>query len=814
MLRWKRLHSVITPSTRDEANFTVTGVKLTLPEIAKDLSIISAEDLYLRDEVQDGDNWHQDSPSQAFVTFVNGAPANQRGNSAITEDSVQCQPSTSNEMYSTRAILEHFNPFKYRFPVGNVRNRPSTSHELHRFRAKPEHCNPVTFRSPVDNVQNRGRTSHELHRTRANSEHSNTDLPAMNIHPQRSDEIYVKVQKPRETNRRVCRSQTALPVRNFTQKRSTLRAPLSRQSRSSAASLPPAPPPSTTPSKSANFNRSSTAPYSEGNTVGISLPPTVVEKTTGEDRPSASLALGGPGGDESCDSTRLDAQSDKDSSTLSKARTHSRHGSTSSINTDLSVHSKTSSAYFIENIYAQHERKKFGVRWDTDSLTSKAESGGNCSEGNESSIVNGAENTHTTDQTHPEVIPRPLTPLLSTIKETELVETVSRIVTDGDNVISQIQVQEEDTLNKNSNSLPDVTKTVVTRKPLPKKVKKERKPLKKSAQKPKILTPPASPSPTPSDRKLSIHAVISIVETEEKESSFDTELPPVVIPDIPLPSIHEGTPEPKLKIKNQMALPPTSNPKRSVRHRKASLKQSSYAEERMRLELAEKRRKKQQILLERLKMRTYPQPQEECTQIEKDSGPRFEDYDFLAKYCIFDRGSHHSFKEAFQSVDPDNPWLSGQQVIRALKSLNTKLSEVEDEYLRRILELMGYDVSTGADFKLFSVIAALSKRISALDDWMKDLIGKIDFASLEMKMDLWKALWECSVDTESNTVSLDQLCVELQAGGISREHQFDVRRKLGHLTSLDLLDFLSYIPLFVIIHESVVKNPFSNRREK
>lgn len=67
------------------------------------------------------------------------------------------------------------------------------------------------------------------------------------------------------------------------------------------------------------------------------------------------------------------------------------------------------------------------------------------------------------------------------------------------------------------------------------------------------------------------------------------------------------------------------------------------------------------------------------------------------------------------------------------------------------------------------------------------------------------------MDTESNTVSLDQLCVELQAGGISRKHQIDVRKKLGHLTSLDLLDFLTYIPLFVIIHESVVENPLSNK---
>lgn len=66
--------------------------------------------------------------------------------------------------------------------------------------------------------------------------------------------------------------------------------------------------------------------------------------------PALAVAHGGPGGDESGACTHLDAQSDKDSSVLSKPHTHSRHGSTSSINTDLSVHSKTSSAYFMENI--------------------------------------------------------------------------------------------------------------------------------------------------------------------------------------------------------------------------------------------------------------------------------------------------------------------------------------------------------------------------------------------------------------------------------------------------------------------------------
>lgn len=75
-------------------------------------------------------------------------------------------------------------------------------------------------------------------------------------------------------------------------------------------------------------------------------------------------------------------------------------------------------------------------------------------------------------------------------------------------------------------------------------------------------------------------------------------------------------------------------------------------------------------------------------------------------------------------------------------------------------------------------------------------------------------LWECNVDKETNRISLEQLCIELRAGGISDKHEREVREKLGHLKSLDLLDFLTYVPLFIMIHQSVVDNPLNDVRDK
>ncbi len=77
-----------------------------------------------------------------------------------------------------------------------------------------------------------------------------------------------------------------------------------------------------------------------------------------------------------------------------------------------------------------------------------------------------------------------------------------------------------------------------------------------------------------------------------------------------------------------------------------------------------------------------------------------------------------------------------------------------------------------------------------------------------------QSLWECNVDPGTNTISLDQLMIELRAGGVSYEHEIEVREKLSHLHALDLLEFLTYVPLFIMIHEAVVDNPLSDRREK
>ncbi|CAL8385904.1 unnamed protein product [Boreogadus saida] len=61
--------------------------------------------------------------------------------------------------------------------------------------------------------------------------------------------------------------------------------------------------------------------------------------------------------------------------------------------------------------------------------------------------------------------------------------------------------------------------------------------------------------------------------------------------------------------------------------------------------------------------------------------------------------------------------------------------------------------------------------------------------------------------TPPGRVGAEQLLVELRAGGVPRRQEAAVEAELRRLRSLDLLDFLAHLPLFILIHRSIVANP-------
>ncbi|KAK7108014.1 uncharacterized protein [Littorina saxatilis] len=266
---------------------------------------------------------------------------------------------------------------------------------------------------------------------------------------------------------------------------------------------------------------------------------------------------------------------------------------------------------------------------------------------------------------------------------------------------------------------------------------------------------------------------------------------------------------------------------------------TSLLDEAERERLAEARRRKFAALMDKSKIKRGG---------DKDQGDisfsDFDDYGFLGKYCIFNQTAREKYRHTFSILDEAGKgFLTEEETALGLGFINANLRDSEITYLFRVLEVLVHRVNDGTDLNMFCILAALSQRVSKLDEWahcewarkmmveMGKLMAETDYNNLERKMFLCKTLWECNVDVSTSTISRDQLLVELRAGGLSPQHETEVLTRLPRSLntllphpdspssqaqflqslprSLDFLDFLLYVPLFIMIHETVVTDPLS-----
>ncbi|KAI9543032.1 hypothetical protein NQZ68_013963 [Dissostichus eleginoides] len=199
----------------------------------------------------------------------------------------------------------------------------------------------------------------------------------------------------------------------------------------------------------------------------------------------------------------------------------------------------------------------------------------------------------------------------------------------------------------------------------------------------------------------------------------------------------------------------------------------------------------------------------------------FEDFDFLAKYCIFSQEKLAEYKRAFEAEDSDGDgYLSCLQVLLALKNIIPPelLSDKEEIYVYRILEMVDFRVTDGlVDLRLFAVIASLAQKIATMDEFMRSQITNMDFRSLEVRLFKAKQLFLFLLEEQHGDagalqgfISTEQLLLELKAGGIHLEQEEAIRLELKSTPPLDLLDFLAHLPLFMLIHKSVIANPLDD----
>ncbi|XP_070534037.1 uncharacterized protein [Ptychodera flava] len=200
-----------------------------------------------------------------------------------------------------------------------------------------------------------------------------------------------------------------------------------------------------------------------------------------------------------------------------------------------------------------------------------------------------------------------------------------------------------------------------------------------------------------------------------------------------------------------------------------------------------------------------------------ESLKRVEDDSRIARSPDFRRKQSPKYQKMNPVTDLQ---MEMKEVEPALRQINGYLiTEKECEYIYHILEL---PQRSKINFKLFTVVAALSEKVSRLDPFVRKLINKLDFEALNVKMEHAKELFQLLVNEETDQdfgpgeVSIRNLAIECAAGGITKEHTQFIIDKFNRegKNYVDFLDYLTYVPLFIEIHDNICQDPLTLDRNR
>eukprot|EP00041_Stephanoeca_diplocostata_P029874 m.890207 g.890207 ORF g.890207 m.890207 type:complete len:536 (-) comp23649_c0_seq5:211-1818(-) len=198
--------------------------------------------------------------------------------------------------------------------------------------------------------------------------------------------------------------------------------------------------------------------------------------------------------------------------------------------------------------------------------------------------------------------------------------------------------------------------------------------------------------------------------------------------------------------------------------------------------------------------------------------------DILSHFCILPQWKRQNFGKVFSKLDGNKGYLTTSEVAAGLHVVNNNLiSDGEVEYVMQVLELLhapqapatntasdaalGPEARVGAE--VFAITAALSERVVALDPVVRNCISTMDFEALQKKMRWARALFVLN-STSQGRLPREELDIILQSGRFDAVSRDAVIEKLVHRTAGDVtfLDYLTYIPLFINIHNDINFNPF------
>jgi hypothetical protein len=204
----------------------------------------------------------------------------------------------------------------------------------------------------------------------------------------------------------------------------------------------------------------------------------------------------------------------------------------------------------------------------------------------------------------------------------------------------------------------------------------------------------------------------------------------------------------------------------------------------------------------------------------------------LAKYAIVAPSTREFYRSVFDQVVEDEQFgrvdhggaeaIHQDHMIAALKQINKNLvNDKEIAYMMKILDIMadvthmeGEPEDRLISFDMFVSIAALSEKVSSLDKMVKHAINDMDFDALHVKMMKSKELFLLNDPGPDGCISLDSLTIALQTGRMEQSQIDGIRANFEAIgaDSLSFFDFLSYIPLFVDVHDAITEDPMAEEK--
>ncbi|XP_046563193.1 uncharacterized protein LOC124272090 isoform X4 [Haliotis rubra] len=194
------------------------------------------------------------------------------------------------------------------------------------------------------------------------------------------------------------------------------------------------------------------------------------------------------------------------------------------------------------------------------------------------------------------------------------------------------------------------------------------------------------------------------------------------------------------------------------------------------------------------------------------------DIDFLSHYRLVDPKKLEAYAKCFAVEDEDyDTVINAGETRVALDGVPT-IQQMTPKQMEYVLKVLKIDDASQVTFRMFAVISALSERVTMMDPVSKHLIEICDLLDIQRKMDLYKAMFYCNVnsDRNSNFIKADSLRIELIAGGLNWKQQQYIMERLqpNYFNEISFLDYICYIPLFLSMHDNIVDNPLDMSDDK